>query len=228
MTWTCTWPLAGGTGGPIPELAVGSGRLAVPLAEAGHQVTGVDLDPAMLERAGRRAAAAGVADRLALVAADLVDLRLPEAGRFGLAFIALNSLLVLATRAAQRAAFHTLAAHLRPGGVAVADVWLPDAEDRPVDGRIIRTALDPETGAIAPSRCDPGTTPPMTDLADQFREGGQGPRRRWTSAIAPAAVRGGCASSPDAGLIVEVVAGDYHLGLLGPGSERAIVVAAKP
>ena len=44
--------------GPILELAVGTGRLAVPLAEAGHLVTGVDLDPAMLDRARRRARAA--------------------------------------------------------------------------------------------------------------------------------------------------------------------------
>ena len=40
--------LAGRAGGPILELATGSGRLAVPLAEAGYDVTGVDLDPAML------------------------------------------------------------------------------------------------------------------------------------------------------------------------------------
>ena len=43
--------LAERTGGPILELAAGTGRLAVPLAAAGHQVTGVDLDPAMLARA---------------------------------------------------------------------------------------------------------------------------------------------------------------------------------
>ena len=43
--------LAERTGGPILELAVGTGRLAVPLAAAGDRVTGVDLDPAMLARA---------------------------------------------------------------------------------------------------------------------------------------------------------------------------------
>ena len=43
--------LAGRVGGPILELAAGSGRLAVPLAAAGYDVTGVDLDPAMLDRA---------------------------------------------------------------------------------------------------------------------------------------------------------------------------------
>ena len=46
--------------GPILELAAGTGRLAVPLAVAGHPVTAVDLDPAMLERARQRAAAAGL------------------------------------------------------------------------------------------------------------------------------------------------------------------------
>jgi SAM-dependent methyltransferase len=43
--------LAGRTGGPIVELACGSGRVAIPIAAAGHEVTGVDLDPAMLVRA---------------------------------------------------------------------------------------------------------------------------------------------------------------------------------
>ena len=46
--------LAGRTGGPILELATGTGRLAVPLAAHGHLVTGVDIDPAMLARARAR------------------------------------------------------------------------------------------------------------------------------------------------------------------------------
>jgi SAM-dependent methyltransferase len=41
--------LAARAGGPVLELAVGTGRLAIPLAEAGYEVTGVDLDPAMLD-----------------------------------------------------------------------------------------------------------------------------------------------------------------------------------
>jgi SAM-dependent methyltransferase len=228
--------MAGRTGGPILELAVGSGRLAVPLAEAGHHVTGVDLDPAMLERARRRATAAGVADHLTLVEADLIDLRLPEAGQFGLAIIGLNSLLVLPNRAAQRAAFHTLAAHLRPGGVAVADVWLPDAEDLArFDGRIILEwpRLDPETGVIVTKSgsAQHDAAAGTISLTTIFEEGGQGtPVHRWIRRdrmrlLSAADVR---EFAEDAGLAVEVVAGDYDLGLLGPGSERAIVVAAKP
>ena len=115
--------------GPILELAVGTGRLAIPLAEAGHLVTGVDIDPAMLERARARARGTAGEDRLTLVEGDVVGLGLPDAGHYGLAFIALNSLLVLPTRAAQRAAIRALADHLAPGGLAVVDVWLPDAED---------------------------------------------------------------------------------------------------
>ena len=87
--------LAARTGGPILELGVGTGRLAVPLAAAGYRVTGVDLDPAMLARARARAAAAAGAPprRLTLHRGDAR--RAPaDVGRFSLAFMALNTLLV--------------------------------------------------------------------------------------------------------------------------------------
>ena len=123
--------LAARTGGPILELMAGSGRLAVPLAEAGHEVTAVDLDPAMLARARARIGgeAGATARRVRLVTADVAR---PPACRppatFRLAFIALNSIfLLLPTRAAQAGRWATLAAHLAPGGLAVVDAWLPDA-----------------------------------------------------------------------------------------------------
>ena len=58
---------------------------------------------------------------------------------------------MLADRAAQRAALATLADHLAPGGLAVVDVWLPDAEDLArFDGRVILEwpRRDPETGEL--------------------------------------------------------------------------------
>ena len=83
---------------------------------AGNHVTAVDLDPAMLDRARAFAAREGLGeDRLTVVEADLLDLHLPDAGRYGLAFIALNSLMILPSRDAQRRAFRTLADHLAPG-----------------------------------------------------------------------------------------------------------------
>lgn len=230
--------LAARADGAILELAVGTGRLAVPLAETGHAVTGVDLDPAMLDRARARArdAGTGVAGRLTLVEADLVGLRLPAAGEFGLAFIALNSLLVLPTRAAQRAALRTLADHLTPGGLAVVDVWIPDAEDLGrFDGRISLEwpRLDPETGAIvtkAASAQHDAAAATVT-LTTIFEEGGQGlPPARWVRRdrlrlMSADELR---AFAEDAGLEVEVMAGDYGLGPIGPGSERAILIAIKP
>jgi SAM-dependent methyltransferase len=218
-------------------LAVGSGRLAVPLAEAGYLVTGVDLDQAMLDR-GRarvRGSAAGAAARLTLVEADLIGLRLADAGTFGLAFIALNSLLVLPTRTAQRAAVRTLADHLAPGGLAVADVWIPDAEELArFDGRVILDwpRLDPETGAIvtkigSAQHDASAATVTMTTI---FEESGQGEApRRWVRRDRLRLVSGDelRAFAEDAGLTVELMAGDYGLGPMGPGAERAILVAVK-
>jgi SAM-dependent methyltransferase len=228
--------LADRAGGPVLELAVGTGRLAIPLAEAGHVVTGVDLDPAMLARARRRARGTAGSDRLSLVEADLVGLRLPDAGRFSLAFIALNSLLVLPDRKAQQAALQALAGHLAPGGLAVVDIWLPDAEDLArFDGRIMLEwpRLDPESGAIvtkAGSALHDAASATVT-LTTIFEEGGQGgPARRWIRRdrlrlVSADELR---EFAERAGLVVELLAGGYDLGLLGPGSERAILVAVKP
>ena len=229
--------LAARAEGPILELAVGTGRLAVPLAEAGHRVTGVDLDPAMLARATRHAseARAGSAERLTLLQADLVGLALPDAGTFRLAFIALNSLLVLPNRAAQQAAIRTMADHLAPGGLAVADVWIPDAEDLArFDGRIMLEwpRLDPETGAIvskigSAQHDASSATVTMTTI---FEEGGQGePARRWVRRDQLRLLSGDQlrAFAEAAGLTIELLAGDYGLGPMGPGTERAILIAVK-
>jgi SAM-dependent methyltransferase len=221
--------------GPVLELAAGTGRLAIPLAEAGHRVTAVDLDAAMLDRARQRARGTAGEDRLTFVEADLVGLRLPDAGGYGLAFVALNSLLVLGSRAAQRAALRALADHLAPGGLAVVDVWLPDAEDLArFDGRVMLEwpRLDPETGAIVTkvaSAIHDAAAATVT-LTTIFEEGGQGEgTRRWVRRdrlrlVSADELR---EFALDAGLQVELLAGDYGMGPMGPGSERAVLVAVK-
>lgn len=229
--------LAERTGGPILELAAGSGRLAVPLARAGNRVTAVDLDPAMLDRGRAFAARAGVGeDQLTWLEADLLTLRLPDAGRYGFAFIALNSLMVLRSRDAQRTAFRTMADHLAPGGVATVDVWLPDAEDLArYDGRIVLEwpRTDPETGRLV-TKSGSATHDSATgtiSLTTIFEEGEQGqPPRRWVRSDRLRLVSADelVAFAEDAGLVVEVLAGGYGLEPMGPGSERAILVAVKP
>lgn len=229
--------LADRADGPVLELAAGTGRLAVPIAEAGHPVTAVDLDPAMLSRARRRATDAGLRDDdVRLVEADLLDLHLPDAGTYRLAFIALNSLLLLPSRSAQRQALRTMAEHLAPGGLAAVDVWLPDADDLArFDGRVILEwpRTDPETGHLvtkAGSAQHDAATSTIT-LTSIYEEGRQGDTpRRWLRQDRLRLVTADelVAFAEEAGLRVEIVAGDYDLKPLGPGSDRAIVVAERP
>src|SRR5438552_1246453 len=83
--------LARMTGGPVLELGVGSGRVAVPLAKDGHEVVGIDRSPAMLARAARHAKAAKT--KLTLVEADMRSFALERA--FPLVAIPFNTFLML-------------------------------------------------------------------------------------------------------------------------------------
>jgi SAM-dependent methyltransferase len=114
------------TGGPILDLGCGAGRFLVPLAEAGHAVTGVDTSPAMLAQTA--AATARVADRVTLVRDDFRTLHTLGGARFGLAFCAQNTFLHLPDSDAQVAALRAVAAHLRPGGVLMLDLLHPYPE----------------------------------------------------------------------------------------------------
>lgn len=229
--------LAAQVEGPILELAAGSGRLAIPLAEAGHRVVAVDLDPAMLRRAraGLDRAPAAVRRRVELVEADARALRLPGAGTFGLAFVGLNSLFQIGGRADQLATVRTLAAHLAPGGLAALDVWLPDADDLArFDGRITLEAarLDPESGRFVTKAAsaihDPASG--TVTLTVIYEEGGQGePAVRWyredlLRLTGPDELRW---FAEEAGLTVELLAGGYDLAPLAPGSDRAVLLARR-
>ncbi len=228
--------LADRADGRILELAAGSGRLAVPLAAAGHPVRAIDNDAAMLDRGRARASAAGLsAERLSFVNADLLELALPDAGTYAFAFIALNSIMLLASREAQRAAFRTLATHLAPGGLAAVDAWLPDAEDLGrFDGRVMLEwpRTDPETGAVVTkvgsAQHDAATN--TVELSAIYEEGRQGePPRRWVRHDRLRLVSADELTSfaEEAGLRVEIVAGGYDLSPIGPGSERAVLVAER-
>ena len=99
--------------GPVVELAIGSGRVAIPIALAtGQRVVGIDSSPAMLDQARGNAAAAGV--ELDLREGDMRDLHLDEPA--ALIYCPFRALLHVATWADRRRVFERVAASLRPGG----------------------------------------------------------------------------------------------------------------
>jgi SAM-dependent methyltransferase len=99
--------------GPLVELAVGNGRVAIPVAQAtGQRVIGIDSSPAMLEQARARAASAGVALDLRL--GDMRDLALDAPA--GLIYCPFRALLHLPTWADRRRTFERVAASLRLEG----------------------------------------------------------------------------------------------------------------
>ena len=222
--------LAERTGGPILELAAGTGRIARPLAAAGYAVTAVDFDPAMLARL-TATAPGGVTT----VQADLATWRSPAAA-YRLAILGLNSLFLLAERQQQRAAVESLAAALVPGGLAVVDIWLPDAADLArYDQRLLLDYvwIDPETGRTVTKTVsalhDAATATVL--LSAIYEEGLPGePALRWIRRDTLRLIGAGelVDLAGAAGLEVEVLAGDYGLEPLGPGSERAILVARRP
>jgi SAM-dependent methyltransferase len=113
------------SGGPVLELGVGTGRIAIPIAAEGTQVIGIDLSEGMLAVARERA-------ELAAVSVDLRqgDLRDPPVqGVFPLIVIPFRTLLHMETDADRRAALRTVARLLAPGGRFVFDVFTPGADD---------------------------------------------------------------------------------------------------
>jgi SAM-dependent methyltransferase len=105
--------LARAADGPLVELAIGNGRVAIPVAQATSQrVIGIDSSPNMLKQARARAAAAGV--ELDLREGDMRNLALDETA--GLIYCPFRALLHLPTWADRRRTFERVAALLRPGG----------------------------------------------------------------------------------------------------------------
>lgn len=118
--------LAEQTGGPVLDLCCGMGRVAIPLARAGFEVTGADLSPGMLEqfRIKLKQETDCTARRIQIVQQDVTTLCLPRRD-YRLAVLAFSSLLSIADFAGQCQALSCAAAHLVPGGRLVLDLINP-------------------------------------------------------------------------------------------------------
>jgi SAM-dependent methyltransferase len=119
--------LARESGGPVVELGVGTGRIAVPTAAAGVRVIGVDSSPGMLEVCRERAELAGVADAVELRVGDLREPPVTE--RVPLVTCPFRSLLHLRTDGDRLRALRAAHDVLVPGGRFAFDVFEPDDED---------------------------------------------------------------------------------------------------
>jgi SAM-dependent methyltransferase len=122
------------SGGPVVELAVGTGRIAVPVARAGVDVIGVDQSPGMLAVAREAAEAAGVSARLDLRVGDLREP--PVAERVPLVIVPFRSLLHMRDEEEKLRALRGAGSLLEPEGRLVFDVFAPSPEDiAETDGR---------------------------------------------------------------------------------------------
>jgi SAM-dependent methyltransferase len=122
------------SGGPVVELAVGTGRIAVPIAQAGIRVIGVDSSPGMLEVARKAGVEAGVGDLLDLRVGDLRDP--PVAEHVPLVVCPFRSLLHMETEEEKLRALRAAHGLLADGGRFAFDVFAPSREDiDETDGR---------------------------------------------------------------------------------------------
>lgn len=111
--------------GRVLEFGVGTGRLAVPLAERGIPVAGIELSPAMAGRIAERSAGRQIEVTIGDFATTRVD------GVFGLVYLVRNTITNLTTQLEQVAAFRNAAAHLGAGGHFVVENYVPQLRRLP-------------------------------------------------------------------------------------------------
>jgi SAM-dependent methyltransferase len=224
--------LARGVEGPILELGVGSGRVALPLAEAGHAVVGIDSSASMLARAQRRLAATALKEGgLELIAADMTAFDLKR--RFAMIFVAADTFQHLLTIAAQQACLACVTRHLAPGGLFVLSVRSPAsvdwAESGPAPLLLDWTRRDPQTGEtvmkLIAAESDPARMlRKLTYVYDRLGPDGSVRRSVFTTELRHSTEAELRLLLQHAGLRVTHVYGDYDLSPVGVG-ENIIVVA---
>ena len=119
------------------EFAIGTGRIALPLAERGVRVVGIDSSEAMLARLHGKPGA----DRIEAVAGDMMKTRVD--GEFALVFLVFNTIFNLTAQDDQVACFENAAAHLRGGGRFVIEARVPELQRLPLGQTVLPWRADP-------------------------------------------------------------------------------------
>lgn len=123
--WLLWQTLTEAVDGPLLEVGCGTGRLLLPLAQAGHALTGLDLSPVALKAARAKIKAAGLTKQVTLRQADMRHFELPRQD-FALALIPLNTFMHCHTLDEQLSTLRAIHRHLRPDGQLVIDLFYPD------------------------------------------------------------------------------------------------------
>jgi len=139
-------PLA--EGGPVLELAVGTGRVALPLAARGLTVEGVEASPEMV---AHLRAKPGGAD-LPVTIGDMADV--PVAGPYRLVFLVFNTLFNLVSEERQAACFRNVARVLASGGAFVIETFVPDPADFDRDEQVQVREVTEDSATIRVHRYD--------------------------------------------------------------------------
>jgi SAM-dependent methyltransferase len=142
--------LAGLAGtGPVLELGIGTGRVALPLAARGIEVRGIDASEAMLARL--RAKPGG--DRIPVVLGDLADVGVD--GPFRLVFVVFNTLFALPSQDAQVRCFANVAQRLAGDGVFVVEAFVPDLGRFTHGQKTAATLVETDRVVLETSQHDP-------------------------------------------------------------------------
>ncbi len=144
-------------GGPALELAIGTGRIALPLAARGVQVDGIDFSPAMVAKL--RAKPGG--DQIAVTIGDFADV--PVSGAYQLIFVVYNTLFNLLTQDDQVRCFENVATHLTDDGVFVVEAFVPTYLTRLRDDQYV----DAERIDVDEVRLDVGRHDPVAQRLDE-------------------------------------------------------------
>ena len=144
-------------GGPALELAIGTGRIALPLAARGVRVDGIDLSQAMVDRL--RSKPGG--DELTVTIGDFADVGVP--GEYPLMYVVFNTLFNLLTQDDQVRCFQNVAAHLAPEGCFVVEAFVPTYLHRLRANQYV----DAEALAVDRVRLDVGRHDPVRQILDE-------------------------------------------------------------
>jgi len=115
------------SGGPILELGCGTGRITIPIAMSGLEITGLDNSGKMLETAKDKASKeSGIEKNIEFIDGDMTTFSIDR--KFSLIIIPFNGFLSLLTIADQRRCLENIKAHLIPDGRLILDVFVPDLD----------------------------------------------------------------------------------------------------